>query len=442
MRPQTPAHPGDDRLLELAYGEVPASEARAVRQHVDGCARCRGVLEGIAEVRTAFRSVPAAPAPERGLESLLAYGEQAAARARSRRGGLRLLGLLSAAAALAVVWLVLPAPRQQAESIARAPARSSPERLARADVPAAPVQGDRVRDEERAVLERLAVTPKPAAPPPAEPLRAKNGLAGAAVEPSRHSLETKVKAEAQASGKDSAKPDALAEPLAAAQLRAAPTPIDGLGVRSEPRSGASGALGVGGGVTVTAAAETSASEKKSKATAAIPGELDAAARPRPAAAAPPAPRSPGTADEGRAMKIAAAPLAGVVGTAERAAEPPKPLAKAAPASSGGKAASPATFAEPTARAPQAAKVRVGMGSPEQEARLAEIGRKLATASGAERRALLMERCELEASLQRGPDAVLSCSQVAREFPGTPEAARASEIARGFSVQLPGQDSER
>ena len=54
---------------------------------------------GIAEVRSAFRSVPTEPAPERGLESLLAYGEQAAARARSRRGGLRILALLSAATA-------------------------------------------------------------------------------------------------------------------------------------------------------------------------------------------------------------------------------------------------------------------------------------------------------------------------------------------------------
>jgi len=94
MRPPVPMHPDDDRLLELAYGEASTAEARALRQHVDGCARCRHVLEDIAEVRSAFRSVPAEPAPERGLESLLAYGEQAAARARSRRGGLRVLALL------------------------------------------------------------------------------------------------------------------------------------------------------------------------------------------------------------------------------------------------------------------------------------------------------------------------------------------------------------
>ncbi|HZW89107.1 MAG TPA: zf-HC2 domain-containing protein, partial [Myxococcaceae bacterium] len=150
MRPPVPTHPDDDRLLELAYGEAPASEARVLRQHVDGCARCRKVLEGIAEVRSAFRSVPAEPAPERGLESLLAYGEQAAARARSRRGGLRVLALLSAATAFALVWLVLPSAQRQSDGLARAPASpaSKPaDTLAQAETPATPAQGDRARDE-------------------------------------------------------------------------------------------------------------------------------------------------------------------------------------------------------------------------------------------------------------------------------------------------------
>src|SRR6516225_7077646 len=147
MRPSVPTHPDDDRLLELAYGEAPASEARALRQHVDGCARCREVMEGIAEVRSAFRSVPPEPAPERGLESLLAYGEQAAARARSRRGGLRILALLSAATAFALVWLVLPTPQRRDSAAARAPATKPTDTLAQAEVPHAAVQGDRARDE-------------------------------------------------------------------------------------------------------------------------------------------------------------------------------------------------------------------------------------------------------------------------------------------------------
>jgi hypothetical protein len=51
----------------------------------------------------------------------------------------------------------------------------------------------------------------------------------------------------------------------------------------------------------------------------------------------------------------------------------------------------------------------------------------------------MEKCEIQASLQLGPDAVVTCSKVGQEFPGTPEAKRASDLARGFSVQLPARE---
>ena len=140
-----------------------------------------------------------------------------------------------------------------------------------------------------------------------------------------------------------------------------------------------------------------------------------------------------------AAKVAAASDA--VASAERtpselsskASLPSKPLAKASPVAAGGKG---------TLQSIPMQSARVGMGTPEQEARHAEIHRKLETARGDERKALLMEQCELEASLQRGPDAVLSCSKVTREFPGTPEAKRAAEIARGFSLQLPSDAPER
>ncbi|MGZ6077552.1 MAG: zf-HC2 domain-containing protein, partial [Myxococcaceae bacterium] len=173
MRPQVPTHPDDDRLLELAYGEVPAAEARALRTHVDGCPRCRTVLDGIAEVRTAFRSIPPEPAPDRGLDSLLAYGEQAAARARSRRGGLRILGVLSAVAALALVWLVLPPSNRQIAGEAQAPAARPSDALARADTERPPAQGDLAKDEASekgtpappaGAKQKVLVTPESIAP--------------------------------------------------------------------------------------------------------------------------------------------------------------------------------------------------------------------------------------------------------------------------------------
>ena len=444
MRPQVPAHPEDDRLLELAYGELPASEARALRQHVDGCARCRGVLDGIAQVRTAFRSAPTEPAPERGLESLLAYGEQAAARARSRRGGLRILGLLSAAA-LAVAWLVLPAPQKQPESVARVTAPSARDTLAQAELPPAPVQGDRARDEEKGAAGPAAT--KPAAPA-AAPLLAKKERAVVEEQaaPGRRAPETRVEAEAKR--KDVAKLDAPAErnsvAEALAQLRADATPMD----RSESRANASGLTGPMGSSAVAGAGALAGAgvpaSPKGPATGHLGSAgLDQSARQAPAVAAARAPQD--------AARLAAAPAADAIASAERtrseasseASQPGKPLSKASPAASGGKGATPVTPSPPAGlRSIPMQSARVGMGTPQQEARHAEILRKLETARGDERKALLMEQCELEASLQRGPDAVLSCSKVAREFPGTPEAKRAAEIARGFSLQLPSDAPER
>jgi hypothetical protein len=93
-------------------------------------------------------------------------------------------------------------------------------------------------------------------------------------------------------------------------------------------------------------------------------------------------------------------------------------------------------------APPMPSMRMGAGSPEKQARLGEVRKELETATGDRRKALLVEKCEIEASLQLGPDAVLTCSTVTREFPGTPEAKRAGDLARGFSVQPPAHSDDR
>src|SRR5262249_18887761 len=136
----------------------------------------------------------------------------------------------------------------------------------------------------------------------------------------------------------------------------------------------------------------------------------------------PAPRGSEAARAAEVAKVAAAPLSDAMATQ-------------APSAYGGKAAAPVAESKAGAVQPQAVRV-AKPGSPEKQARLDEVVRKLQTATGDGRKALLLEECELEGSMGRGPDAVLTCSQVARDYPGTPEAARASEIARGFSVKLP------
>ncbi len=437
MRPPVPTHPDDDRLLELAYGEVPASEARALRQHVDGCARCRKVLDGIAEVRTAFRSIPDEPAPEKGLESLLAYGEQAAARARSRRGGLRILALLSAATAFAVVWVMLPGQSRRSDTLVGAPATKTPDVLAQAEVPREAVQGGRARDEaDRAkdTKENEATPLRRLASPKAEPAARTEQFSEERSAPARQSAPEQLSKQ-----KASEKLDA---PKAQPKLAEAPAPVPA--VREGELSGALGSAAGGKagnavGPPPTSPAEGLASKsaagaEKKRSAGARPedGTLDADAkapsRPPAAVAAMPPPTHSGDdlVRPQAAGKGAAAPRAETSVSEDKAAA-------VADAVSAPAATPPAKASKPV---PPMQSVRVGTGSPEKQARLSEIRRQLETARGDQRKALLLEKCEIEASLQLGPDAVLTCSMVSREFPGTPEAKRASDLARGFSVQLP------
>ncbi len=76
----TAIHQYEDKLLDFAYGELPAPEASALESHLKSCARCSQALAQIRGVRTVMSALPQVPAPTAGLESLLAYAEQAAAR--------------------------------------------------------------------------------------------------------------------------------------------------------------------------------------------------------------------------------------------------------------------------------------------------------------------------------------------------------------------------
>jgi hypothetical protein len=364
MTGRVSAHPNEDRLLELAYGEAPAAEARTLRQHVEGCTRCRDVLQGIAEVRSAVRSVPPDPAPERGLESLLAYGEQAAARARSRKGSLRLVGLLSVAAAVALAWVLLPiSPRER---------RESPDMLARADAPA---RGQ----AEPSFAERKLEAPAPSAPVAEEKRKADQAhkeASGAIVAMAPKTAERQ---------KDAAK-------VAAAESEAPSTP---------PSPPAAVAMSKRAAQKTGTASEASVDKKQRMngaeiAAAAAPAALGEDSKPAGAMA--------GDVAQGAALGKAGSALGtagSATGTATATVQPLRPADR-----------------------------------PPKAARLEQVRREVVQAAGDHRKSLLLEQCRLEAELQMGPAAVQTCSQVAREFPGTPEAKQATELASGFSVQLP------
>jgi len=150
MKPE--GHQFEDKLLEFAYGELPAPEAGAVEAHVRGCDRCRRALEEIRSVRATMRQLPLEEAPAGGLDSLLAYAQgqaQRNARASPRpwwklSAGGRWLGPLASAAALTLVatvaWRAKDSFEPQAAAVAvEAPAPSLPAAVAvREEVAAVP----------------------------------------------------------------------------------------------------------------------------------------------------------------------------------------------------------------------------------------------------------------------------------------------------------------
>jgi Putative zinc-finger len=72
-----------DQLLDFAYGELSADQARGVEAHVSECPSCRQALDEIRGVRQVMAKLAQPSAPPEGLDSLLAYAEQAARRARA-----------------------------------------------------------------------------------------------------------------------------------------------------------------------------------------------------------------------------------------------------------------------------------------------------------------------------------------------------------------------
>ncbi len=102
-------HQFEDKLLEFAYGELQPHEAEAVDAHVRGCTRCAESLSQMTAVRQAMQALPNEPAPADGLDSLLAFAEQHAARNASTKAApwwRRAILLASPVMALLVVGVV------------------------------------------------------------------------------------------------------------------------------------------------------------------------------------------------------------------------------------------------------------------------------------------------------------------------------------------------
>ncbi|NVJ23950.1 MULTISPECIES: zf-HC2 domain-containing protein [Myxococcus] len=132
MKPQN-LHAHEDRLLDFAYGELPAPEAQVVESHLQGCARCTQALDDIRGVRVTMSQLSEESAPDAGLESLLAYAQQSARRAaagpaptpsRWRRWLLPVVGLASVGT-LGILTLNAQSPELTRPNLAAAEVQSS-----------------------------------------------------------------------------------------------------------------------------------------------------------------------------------------------------------------------------------------------------------------------------------------------------------------------------
>jgi hypothetical protein len=185
MNPQN-LHAHEDRLLDFAYGELPVPDAQVVEAHVQGCARCAQALREIRGVRATMSQLSTEPAPDAGLESLLAYAQQAARRAaagpapkpsRWRRWLLPVVGLASVST-FGILTLQAKSPELTRPDLSQAQV------VAKKDAPAAPAPSAPEASLKLALPPQRASAKEPAprsadsygmkAGSPAQPPRAEN----------------------------------------------------------------------------------------------------------------------------------------------------------------------------------------------------------------------------------------------------------------------------
>jgi tetratricopeptide (TPR) repeat protein len=272
-----------ESLLEYAYGELAGAKLREVEDHLARCAACREELDRIALTRRAMGALPAEPAPGQGLESLLAYAEQAAARAREARPARwRWLGPVFSAggllAAAAVVFSVASPQRAPQRSADLLPAPASQAAAEGAEPPGEPGPGG------------PGYALAPAAPKSPTRFKAEGAPAKAAT--ARRLKERPAPAVAEASGGPAGGPlaagasaEGASVPRSGAEGKAPGSSADGFAARSllsrEP--------GAGGGVFYRASTEMQAAEKKR-------ADASPAMPPLPRAALAPAASAPARAE--------------------------------------------------------------------------------------------------------------------------------------------------
>ena len=157
----SPTDHDQDKLLGYAYGELSSPEAKSLEAHLKNCPQCARALEDIRKVRRTMAQLPTVPAPEAGLDSLLAYAQQAASRAQggpAARSNLWKWVLLPSTGVLATVLLIVVSTRVAQETQL---SRLRSVAASKAVPPSPPPQAEPSVAPEVAPIAKPAESPKP-----------------------------------------------------------------------------------------------------------------------------------------------------------------------------------------------------------------------------------------------------------------------------------------
>ena len=434
MKPQG-IHAHEDRLLDFAYGELQPAEARQVEQHLEGCSRCAEALVDIRGVRTSMSRLSLEPAPDAGLESLLAYAQQSARRAsagpapqpsRWRRWLVPAMGL----AAVSVFGIVVHRASTQVAPMDISPRIPLEAKQEEAPAPPPPPAASPVSAETKALPaqrdEELRLAQEKSKEVRRRGSRSDDwsNVGSGGGFPAKKRESSAAYEGKQAEAEDA---DALAgmgtdlkgrsKPQAVARAEPAATPADEAEAPVIP----------GESQQAVTYKESRAPQQQGRTSS----SLDAVASTRSPSmgvampsAPPPAPAAAAPAPEGYSAKdvyadknAPAAPKSAPAKTA------PSRLKKAAPAG-------PATPVLSSAELSREARQASRDGDRAREATLLRAALE-AGARGSERVDLLSRLCEAEAALGRREAALAACSQVVAEDPDS----RAASLARRRLEQL-------
>ena len=459
------AHAHEDRLLDFAYGELPASEAQSLEQHVQGCARCSKALADIRGVRSTMAHLSVEPAPDAGLESLLAYAQQSARRAaagpepkpsRWRRWLLPAVGLATVST-FGVLTLAVneglklePALSQKAaepriaakEQVAAkdAPARQAPSSVQPSPAPAAAPMAEGALSES-AMDELTAQAPRGSkGGDDGRPSDWMNSGSGGAL------LERRRAGPAEAKKKLSSfrKTDAMGlEPPKEAEADSAAASAGAPGLRGKAESFADtgsdkarkdereslrlGGASYGRGL---ASDDGDLAEEAAQPPPPPPAAVTAAAPMAPSEQEAPSPQVAQSAtgsvrrEQAPGKAMAAPPTVPESPVRDIASAKPMPVAKSA--------RSTAMTARDLARQ---AQIAASQGDRARESQLLRAA-LAAGASGSERLSLLSRLCESEYAQGRRTEGAEACARIVDEAPGSSEAGLAQRwLRQGVSDQV-------